>query len=68
MILEHSLDVFSALRRASNSQYFCLFVVVLQLKESKVHTSDTGVRTVLSYVALEVVPELIELEKDMGSI
>ena len=33
-VLEHSLDFLPALRKASSSQNFCFFVVVLQLGES----------------------------------
>ena len=33
-VLELSLDIFPALRKASSSQSFCVFVVGLQLGES----------------------------------
>ena len=67
LVLEHSLNVFLVLQKAPKSQRFCLFVVVLQLGESQVYTSDAGVKTVLSYVALEGVPKMMELGKDKGS-
>ena len=60
LLLQHSLDIFAALRKAcSSSEKLCFLIVFLQLGEVKSHASGVGnVRVVLSYFPLEGVPEL----------
>ena len=62
-VLEHSFNVLSALWKIrSASEKLCFLVVFLQLRELQPHVSDVGnVRTVLSYVSLDIVSQLSEL-------
>ena len=67
-VLEHSLDVFPLLQKTCSSEFLCFLVFVLQFGQSQSHASDVGnVRTVSSYLALEEIPELVELEKNSRS-
>ena len=68
LVLEHSLNVFPALRKVRRaSKKLCFLVAFLQLGELQLHASEACVRIVSRYVALEGVPELAELEKDSCS-
>ena len=40
LVLEHSLDVLPTFRKASSSQRYCLFVIVLQLGKSQTHGTN----------------------------
>ena len=67
-VLEHSLDVLPALRKACSSECFYFLVFVLKFGQSQPHASNVGnVRTVSSYLASEGVPELVEMGKDSCS-
>ena len=59
LVLEHSLDVLPAFRKASSSQRYCLFVILLQLGESQTHgTNADSVRALRTQFGSERVPEL----------
>ena len=65
MVLEYSLDDFSIFQKACNSESSCFLVVVLKFGQSQSHVFNVGnVRTVSSYLTLEKILELVELEKD----
>ena len=59
LVLEHSLDVLLTFRKASNSQRYCLFVIVLQLGEFQTHGTNADlVRALRTQFDSERVPEL----------
>ena len=59
LVLEYSLDVLSAFRKASSSQRYCLFVVVLQLGESQTHGTNADlVKALRTQFGSERFPEL----------
>ena len=59
LVLEHSLDVLPTFRKTSNSQRYCLFVILLQLGESQTHgTTADSVRALCTQFGSERVPEL----------
>ena len=59
LVLEYSLNIFPAFRKASSSQRYCLFVVVLQLEESQTHgTNADSVKALRTQFGSERIPEL----------
>ena len=59
LVLEHSLDVLPAFRKASSSQRYCLFVIVLQLGESQTHGTNADlVRALRTQFDSQRFPEL----------
>ena len=64
-VLEHSLDVFPLFRKTPKSERFCFLIIILKFGEPQSYASDVGnVGTVSSYLALEGVPESVELGKN----
>ena len=65
LVLKHSFDVLPVLRKAYSSECFCFLVFILKFGKSQFHIPNVGnVRTVLSYLTLKKVPELVELGKN----
>ena len=59
LVLEHSLNVLPAFRKASSSQRYCLFVIVLQLGESQINGTDANlVRALCTQFSSKLVPKL----------
>ena len=67
-VLEHSFDVLPLFWKVCSSECLGFLVIVLQLEKSKFQFFDIGVKTLNSYIVLERVSELAQLEKKSRSI
>ena len=69
LILKHSLNIFIVLWKTCRSRCFCFVVIVLKFEQRQSHASNIdNIKTVLRYLALEEVSELVKLRKASCSV
>ena len=66
LVLKYPLDIFSNFWKTYRFERFYFFVIILKFGEPQSHAPDIGnIRTFWSYLALEGIPKLLELEKNI---
>ena len=66
--LKYSFDVFSVFQKTCRSKRFYFLVIILKFEKLQSHISNFGnVRTVLNYLILDGIPELVKKGKNICS-